>query len=238
MKEQYVGDVNDYRKYGLLRLLGRSGLKLGVCWMLTPDDGRTDGNKLSYLDQPAHQRHDPELFALLRRVKDEPDARRLVLIESSGILPNAVFVNSIIEDPLAARQLWFRQAMAALADCDLVFFDPDNGLDVLSKAKGTKNSSKFVFRDEVATTYSAGHSVLIYQHFPREERGSFITRIAERLRATTPTADIWAFRTPHVVFMLLIQPRHRAALTAAAQAVLDTVDPNFLHSQLIEHAAA
>jgi hypothetical protein len=31
--------------------------------MLTPDDDRTYGNKLSYLDQPALQRHDPELFA-------------------------------------------------------------------------------------------------------------------------------------------------------------------------------
>ena len=36
MKNQYFGDVNDYRKYGLLRLLGRAGkVKIGVCWMLT-----------------------------------------------------------------------------------------------------------------------------------------------------------------------------------------------------------
>lgn len=238
MKEQYVGDVNDYRKYALLRLLGRSGLKLGVCWMLTPDDGRTDGNKLRYLDQATHQRHDPELFALLRRVKDEPDARRLILIESSDLLHNAVFDNSIVDDQLAARQLWFRQAMHMLADCDLVFFDPDNGLDVVSKAKGTKNSSKFLYRDEVATTYAAGHSVLIYQHFPREERTSFITRIAKGLRPSAANAEIWAFRTPHVVFMLLIQPRHRADLTTAAQAVLDTVDPKFLNAHLIEHMTA
>ena len=38
-----------------------------------------------------------------------------------------------------------------------MFFYPYNGLDVLSKGKGTKNSSKFLYRDEVAATYDAGH---------------------------------------------------------------------------------
>ena len=48
MKVQYFGDVNDYRKYVLLRLLAKSGeFKIGVCWMLTPADDRTDGKQTS-----------------------------------------------------------------------------------------------------------------------------------------------------------------------------------------------
>jgi len=41
MKEQYVGDINDYRKYALLRYLAeKGGVRTGVCWMLTqPDAG-------------------------------------------------------------------------------------------------------------------------------------------------------------------------------------------------------
>lgn len=36
MKHQYVGDINDYRKYTLLRLLSSGGTnRIGVCWMLT-----------------------------------------------------------------------------------------------------------------------------------------------------------------------------------------------------------
>ena len=58
MKNQYFGDVNDYRKYGLLRILSASGQAgVGVCWMLTPSDGRTDGQLLTYLDQPARYRN-------------------------------------------------------------------------------------------------------------------------------------------------------------------------------------
>ena len=50
MKNQYYGDINDYRKYGLLRSLTRdTGLHLGVCWMLTSDDERSDGEKVGYL---------------------------------------------------------------------------------------------------------------------------------------------------------------------------------------------
>ena len=236
MKEQYVGDVNDYRKYALLRLLGRSGLKLGVCWMLTPNDGRSDGNKLGYLDQPKQDRHDPELFALLRRVRDEPDARRLILIEDSEILTGAIFVNTAVPEPLFERQLWFKQASVALADTDLIFFDPDNGIEVGSVGKGRRNSSKYVYRDELGATYRAGHSLLVYQHFQRKERESFIDDVADDLRRAAADAEIWAIRTSHVVFMLAIQPRHRAALSAAAHHVRETVDPSFLNARLIAPA--
>ncbi|MCJ7618838.1 MAG: hypothetical protein MUP64_01300, partial [Anaerolineae bacterium] len=68
MKNQYFGDVNDYRKYGLLRVLTNGGeIKAAVCWMLTPDDGRGDGGFTSYLEQPDKWRHfDPLLFDHLR----------------------------------------------------------------------------------------------------------------------------------------------------------------------------
>ena len=53
MKDQYFGDINDYRKYGLLRAIVRtSGMRLMVAWMLTPDDGSTDGKFVSYLEHP------------------------------------------------------------------------------------------------------------------------------------------------------------------------------------------
>jgi hypothetical protein len=38
MKVQYFSDEHDFRKYVLLRLLAKM-FNIGVCWMLTPDDG-------------------------------------------------------------------------------------------------------------------------------------------------------------------------------------------------------
>ena len=54
MKDQYFGDINDYRKYGILRALQSKGLgTLLVAWMLTPDDSSRDGEFRSYLEDPA-----------------------------------------------------------------------------------------------------------------------------------------------------------------------------------------
>jgi hypothetical protein len=49
MKNQYVADVNDFRKYGLIRGLAEGNdLRTAVCWMLTPDDWRADGRKTRF----------------------------------------------------------------------------------------------------------------------------------------------------------------------------------------------
>jgi hypothetical protein len=45
----------------------------------------------------------------------------------------------------------------------LIFFNPENGLEVLSCRKGKKDSSKYVYWDEVSKSYGSGHSVLIHQ---------------------------------------------------------------------------
>ena len=216
MKNQYLGDVSDFRKYALLRSLAQQGrLRIGVCWMLTPDDERPDGRKLAYLDQPERWRElDAPLFDLLRQVVDAPERRRLALVETSGLLPHALFYDAIVPDGREPRQAWFAGAQSALRGADLVFFDPDNGLDVASKPKGRKDSSKFVYRDEVGAIYAAGHSVLVYQHFGHTDRRAHLIRLSLELAAVAPSAAIWSFETAHVAFLLLAQPRHTTLVAA------------------------
>lgn len=42
MKNQYIGDIGDYGKYGMLRYLEKSGIKIGVNWYLTENDDSND----------------------------------------------------------------------------------------------------------------------------------------------------------------------------------------------------
>ena len=174
MKEQYVGDINDYRKYALLRILANGGrTRIGVCWMLTPPDGRSDGNKVEYLSQPDKWRHfDPELFNLLKSAVDEPDNRRLGVIEDSGAIPGAEYFNDHLPEQQAGRRKYFGGALTQLADCDLIFFDPDNGLEIPSMPKGRQGSYRYLYGDEIRKAYDRGHSLLIYQHFARREERS------------------------------------------------------------------
>ena len=68
MKNQYFGDENDYKKYGLLNtLIGSGDLPTAVCWMLTPDDSGPDGRFTDYLSQrDKWRRYDPLLYDHLR----------------------------------------------------------------------------------------------------------------------------------------------------------------------------
>lgn len=230
MKEQYVGDISDYRKYALLRALSAGGAnRIGVCWMLTPSDGSSDGNKLGYLAKPEQHRHfDPQLFDILAHAASEPDRRRLQTIEDSGAVPGATYFNTALPDDVTGRQAFMNECRATLAETDLIFFDPDNGIETSSVRPGRKNSSKYIYLDEIAAFYASGKSILVYQHFPRVEREGFIASSVDRLRAVAGDATIWAFRTKHVVFLLIINPRTCIALNGAAQRASSMWDEDFI----------
>ncbi|MGB3900116.1 MAG: hypothetical protein WA973_16385 [Mesorhizobium sp.] len=236
MKHQYVGDISDYRKYALLRALSSGGAnRVGVCWMLTPDDGGTDGGKLAYLQQPdRHRCFDPALFDILAHAAGEPDRRRLQSIEDSGAIAGALYYNETLPDDIVGRAAFMERCATEFHDAELVFFDPDNGLEV-SLPKGRKNSSKYLYLDEVAAFYEAGKSLLIYQHFPRVERKAFLASCTERLRGVAPGCAMWAFTTAHVVFFLLIQPESPARLSIAAVEACRSLDPAFVRGEYLGH---
>lgn len=217
MKEQYVGDINDYRKYALLRALADGGrTEIGVAWMLTTSDGGNDGNKLAYLGKPEFRGYNSKLFDLLRDVAGQPDRRRLASIEESGIVPGARYFNAALPDALQSCRAYFSAMRTALQAPDLIFFDPDNGLDVTSVPRGRRNSSKYLFRDELADTYALGKSVLFYQHYPRVERRSYELGIGRELERLCPDCAAFCFSTGHVAFFLAAQPTHQGLAQSAA----------------------
>lgn len=239
MKHQYVGDINDYRKYALLRALSADGAnRVSVCWMLTPDDGGTDGNKLGFLQQPDRFRHfDPELFDILAHAAAEPDRRRLQTIEDSGAIPNAVYHNDMLPQAVGERAAYMVECRAKFTDANLVFFDPDNGVETVKVKKTHKKALKYVFLDEIAGFYGEGKSVVIYQHFTRQERSEFIASQARRLRQIACDAAIWTFRTDNVVFFLLVHPESPARLAIAAMEARDHLDPSFVRGEYLGRGA-
>ena len=239
MKEQYVGDISDYRKYALLRALSAGGInRVGVCWMLTSSDGSSDGNKFAYLSQPERYRSfDAELFEILVRAAGEPDRRRLRSIEESGAIPNTDYFNEVLSDDHLSRSAFMERCSGALANADLIFFDPDNGLEV-SLRKGRKNSSKYLYLDEVAAFYRSGKSLLIYQHFPHVERAGVVSICAERLRSAAPGGAIWTFTTAHVAFFLLVHSESPARIAIAAEEACGRLEPSFIRGAFLPMSLA
>ena len=210
MKNQYVGDINDYRKYGLIRLIQSvANLNILIAWMLTPDDDSNDGNILEYLQQSLKwSLFDSELYCALNDALSSGSTRGVSLIERSGILGKANYFSVIVPDDLDDRTQWFEDLVLASADADFVFLDPDNGLEIKSKAIGAKYSSKFLYYSEVEALWRKGKSLLIYQHFPRVKRSRYIAQRANDLQMHTKGATVEVFFTPHVAFFLLLQKEH------------------------------
>ncbi|MGQ9663671.1 MAG: hypothetical protein ACUVWX_15280, partial [Kiritimatiellia bacterium] len=223
MKNQYFGDVNDYRKYGLLRALQSEGEgSLLVAWMLTPDDGGRDGALRSYLEAPSKwSKYDPELFAGLAGLLRSAPRPSVSLIEGSSLLPRASYYSAVVPDGRRERDKWDTNLLRAAAGVDLVFMDPDNGIEVRSRPVGRKGSSKYVTWHEIEWVWKASCSVLIYQHFRREPRQDFAERLAEELRSRTGAGFVEAFRTPRVLFLLAAQDRHAQRFREAISILSD-----------------
>lgn len=196
MKNQYFGDINDYLKYGMLRIIGRAtGLRIAVCWMLTENDSRADGKKIAYLDQPERWRHyDPPLFDTLQAAV-RAGRRNIGVAEEEPILPGATYHTDVLDDCRASRSQHFERLAICAAACDLVFFDPDNGMAGKSKSIGRKVSAKFLFWDEAKRVHAQGKSLIVYQHFAKVKREAFIASMRERFSLETDAGWIGALAT-------------------------------------------
>jgi len=220
MKNQYFGDVNDFRKYGLLRAFAAAGLSIGVCWLLTADDAGGDGELRGYLSKPSRwRRYDADLYDRLQQLQQPGVPRSVTYASKWGLVPGATYFDEELTDNSDKRNDYFRAALAALRGCDVLFLDPDNGVEVQSTARGKRGSTKYIYWSELHEAYDNGHSLLVYQHFPRVERKRFVPFLADRLRDELGAPCVEGFATPHVAFFLVRQDRHRAAVEKAAATV-------------------
>ncbi len=176
MKNQYVGDLGDYGKYGLLRFFAGHGVRVGVNWYLTPDDERTDGCHREYLEDGRMRAYDAALYDAMRQLAD----KSVQSVQASGVLGELRFYNVPMDfDRLpwpereAARTRWHRDALDVLRDTELVFLDPDNGLSAAKKAS-VKDAQKFVLPTEIEDYWRRGQAVVYYHHRPRKDEAGWM----------------------------------------------------------------
>jgi hypothetical protein len=225
VKDQYVADYNDYLKYALLRALSGEDLRLAIVWMLTAADGRADGQRLSYLTQPdRYRRLDPPLFDALGQLIDE-NRREVRAVEEAAVLTNADYISDEFEDTLTARCRYFKRVWEVAHGCDLIFFDPDNGLAIPSVLKGRRGSAKYLYWDELVEAYERKHSLVIYQHFPRRPRIAVLRSLGKRICEVTRCRRMLAISASHVGFLVIPQPPQEVKLEARLKEFLTHAGP-------------
>ena len=227
MKNQYFGDINDYRKYGLLRVLASDrNIKTAVCWMLTANDGGSDGRFTEYLLHPDRWREfEPKLFDFLREIIIDREKRDVSALEESAFIKRASYYSTELTDH--NRNDYFLQFRKKVTPSHLIFFDPDNGFEVGSVRKGGRGSRKYFYWDEASIFFSTGASLLVYQHFPRIERKKFLTLISKQIFSTMNSSLVVAFETTRVAFFLIPQKHHLRSLRASIEKVTETWGDEF-----------
>ena len=204
MQHRYVGDVGDFGKYALLRALCQPepAINLAVIWCLFPDEsGNNDGRHVSYLRDQGFAQLDASLHAALADIVTR-SRRNIAAIGDSGCLPTSTV---FCADPISAldaahagsaerlryRGEWLETCLRRTTTCQLVFFDPDNGLEIASIPKYHPKAGKYIYWDELAQFWRRGNTLLIYHHVNRTiTAAKQVTGLTERIAVEFPDARI------------------------------------------------
>ena len=196
MKNQYIGDVGDYGKYGLLRFLKSAGIDIGVNWYLTPDDERSDGNHTEYLSDERMRVYDPEVYDAMGSIAFRKD-KTIQMVERDTILQGLRFYNTVMDfstlhwrERADKRKKWHEGAMQTLRDSALIFADPDNSLSVKQRPT-KKDAQKFILPSEIADYYQSDKQVMYYNHRSRKDTEGWLEE-KRQILAFLPDAKLLA----------------------------------------------
>ncbi len=206
MQDRYVGDVGDFAKYGLLRrLIGQPGerkIRLGVVWCLFPNETHNnDGRHVSYLGSPEFEALDDWLLVALRKIVTSGN-RGVSAVSSGGLFPDGtVFYDAAALAPAHLRFLrigrekhrvdWLDSCLKITENCDLVFLDPDNGVEVASVPKHRPSAGKYVYWDELMPFWQRGQMLLVYHHLNRTmPAGRQVTDLRKRFQSKLDGAKV------------------------------------------------
>lgn len=227
MKNQYAGDIGDYTKLGILRSLEAAGFSIGLNWYLTPDEPErsrvsTDGRYTEYLgcdcDTP-----DIYLHCALKEI-GLSNNRTVARLERAKLFANALFWNKLLE--AKSRDKWHSASLKKLHKQDVIFLDPDNGLEVKSIKPYSKHGNKYTTYKEAADYYAQGSTIIIYNHRDRKPESEYLKRFYkfENMEETKSAKTFYLRASKYSVrdYLFLIQERHFSILERAIDTFLAT----------------
>ena len=191
MQDRYAGDLGDYLKFGLLRLLvpadSPASPRPGVVWYRTLDEvHNADGKHIAYL-QPGHRsavrlrQLDPDLYQRLADMVTSKRRSTAALADAGVLTAGTCFFGDSLDftglpsGPTgraarqARRRTWLGRALAATEACQLIFADPDNGIRPAGHREPAHRTKavKHAYLDELAAFAQRGQSLIVYHHADR-----------------------------------------------------------------------
>ncbi len=201
MKNRYFGDIKDLFTYDLVErlILKVPSLKrFTFVTMLTPDDGRNDGNKLFVGGRAGYR--NSALVAYLEDcvAKGRRNVSRIrPYFEERGI-PITIYGEDRHFDR-RNRAGYFEGINDSDLARALILVDPDNGLE------GRNPSERQLLLSEAKRLYERmdeRSALMLFQHFRRERHDLTLSKESARLARAVGQAPLWACDREIVFFFL------------------------------------
>lgn len=247
MQDRYAGDLGDFGTYGLLRALcaprdGRPDLRLGVVWYLVPDESHNnDGRHITYVTAPTERALrtiaacDERLYAAMAALVRTGRRSVAAVAESDALPADTVYFDERLSFDglprlagarLSYRDGWARRAADTTAGCDVVFADPDNGLEDGTK-RHLAHGPKYASWCELEPYTRRGQTLIVYQHIGRKGTALEQTRrrfaeMRERLALDREPFALLYGRGTARAFLVAPAPTHERLLRDRADAMLRT----------------
>ena len=197
MQNKYFGDKHDFYKYLLLKYISEY-YSLGIHWCLVPDEPqKNDGKKtLSNLEMDKES----TLFNILKNSK-----KNITSIENYFKKNVKYFIEK--HEHFYMDHFYQKNSIEKLKNQEIIFFDPDNGIEVLST--NNKNKFKYVSYSLLANYWKMGKTLIIYQHKDRnkESTNEKINYLCETLKCNK-FLNIEIVRKGNVKYIFIINKKH------------------------------
>jgi hypothetical protein len=162
MQKRRFGSIGDLVKLAFLRHL-QEGRHLAVCWYLTGQGANRPlpEKHFAYLKRPDEFRYlAPEIFDTLKSVVEGATlgSGYITAMEASGLLNGAVFHHEQVPRRAALRKNWMASLVDSVSEADLIFLDPDNGI------QGRRLTPRHVALAEIVALRRQDRALVTVQH--------------------------------------------------------------------------
>ncbi|MFZ2158201.1 MAG: hypothetical protein WAV72_19050, partial [Bradyrhizobium sp.] len=140
----------------------KQGRRLAVCPYLSGvnDEVKDLDKHFDYLRRPDEFRHlAPDLFdQLVEIVGGRAVVDPLVALQTSRVLENAMFLRHEVPKQASLRPSWAERLVNSVSDANLVFLDPDNGI------QGKRLTNRHVALAEIAALRLKDRVLIVGHH--------------------------------------------------------------------------
>ena len=204
MKHQYFGDIIDLFKFDLLESLRKDLLLGGITYvvMLTENDQRNDGNRRNY-DKAIAGKENLELLTFVKNYQDVKD-RNVTEINKYFATKGILFSCLNEEFKHKERKKYFSEISKSDLNNQLIFFDPDNGLEIM------KSNHKHIKFEELRKCYDEidDKSIISVIQFKSREKWEETT-LPNKLRKFKDYDFVTCIYGPAIAFFIIAKTEKR-----------------------------